>query len=144
MKGVQRISIDRLDLDLRGIDRGLAEAAVQLLGSALEARLSGEPSRMPAPGAADAHALAHHLADRVATQLNSTPSPKAEHHAARRTGPASQKPIQYEVFSRLERLRLHVLLKHEPNGWNTGRARGALIAHHLVDAGAVQCRSRQQ
>jgi hypothetical protein len=63
----QRVSIDRLALDLRGIDPLLAQAAVRLLGAALEARLSGA-----APAAirgTDAQALAHHLADRVAHQI---------------------------------------------------------------------------
>ncbi len=77
----QRVSIERLDLDLRGIDPALAEAAVRLLGPALEARLSGNAGS--APQERSAHALAHHLAERVASQL---PSNKAEepHHAARR------------------------------------------------------------
>ena len=77
----QRISIDQLNLDLRGIDPALAEAAVRLLGPALEARLSGATPGERATGAADAQALAHHLADRVASQL---PSTKDADHAARR------------------------------------------------------------
>ena len=73
------VHIDRLDLDLRGIDPVLAEAAVRLLGPALEARLSGGPAIQRG---SDAQALAHHLADRVASQL---PTHKTEQqHAARR------------------------------------------------------------
>jgi butyrate kinase len=74
------VHIDRLGLDLRGIDPVLAEAAVRLLGPALEARLSGGPAIQRG---SDAHALAHHLADRVASQL---PTQRTEQeHAARRT-----------------------------------------------------------
>ena len=90
----QRISIDRLDLDLRGIDPALAEAAVKLFGPALEARLAGG-ARHQAPGAPMAHQLAHHLANhlaeqvagQVASQVNNKPStPTTEaNHAARRT-----------------------------------------------------------
>jgi hypothetical protein len=73
------VHIDRLDLDLRGIDPVLAEAAVRLLGPALEARLSGGSAIQRG---SDAQALAHHLADRVAGQL---PTHKTEQpHAARR------------------------------------------------------------
>lgn len=85
------LHIDRLDLDLRGIDPVLAEAAVRLLGPALEARLSGLPAMQRGSDAHAlahalahqlAHQLAHHLADRVASQL---PSHKTEQqHAARR------------------------------------------------------------
>jgi hypothetical protein len=75
----QRVHIDRLDLDLRGIDPVLAAAAVRLLGPALEARLSGAAA---VHRGADAHALAHHLAERVARQLQS--SSKDADHAARR------------------------------------------------------------
>lgn len=77
------LHIDRLDLDLRGIDPVLAEAAVRLLGPALEARLSGQPAMQRGSDAhALAHQLAHHLADRVASQL---PSHKTgQQHAARR------------------------------------------------------------
>ena len=77
------LHIDRLDLDLRGIDPVLAEAAVRLLGPALEARLSGRPAIQHGSDAqALAHQLAHHLADRVASQL---PTHKTEQqHAARR------------------------------------------------------------
>lgn len=79
------VHIDRLDLDLRGIDPVLAEAATRLLGPALEARLSGGPAIQRS---CDAQALAHeladyladHLADRVASQL---PTQKTEQpHAA--------------------------------------------------------------
>jgi hypothetical protein len=36
----RRLSIDRLDLDLRGIDPAVAEAAVRLLGPALQEQLA--------------------------------------------------------------------------------------------------------
>lgn len=77
-----RVNIDRLDLDLRGVDPVLAEAAVRLLGPALEARLAGSAGRMPE--GRSAHALAHHLAERVARQLPSTHQPEPQDHAARR------------------------------------------------------------
>ncbi|MDY0745275.1 hypothetical protein SNE35_12205 [Paucibacter sp. R3-3] len=76
---MNRIDIERLDLDLRGIDPALAEAAVRLLGPALEARLGGAAGRMPE--GRTPQALAHHLAERVAGQL---PSTETSHHAARR------------------------------------------------------------
>jgi len=74
------VGIDRLDLDLRGIDPALATAAVRLLASALEARLAGNAG--PVPAGRSPAALAHHLAERVAAQLQ--PSPEAQDHAARR------------------------------------------------------------
>ena len=77
------VHIDRLDLDLRGIDPVLAEAATRLLGPALEARLSGGPAIQRGSDAqALAHHLADHLADRVASQLPTHQTDQA--HAARR------------------------------------------------------------
>lgn len=52
-----RIRIDRLDLDLRGIDPQLAEAAVRLLGPALQAELARGIER----GAVVAHGSAAHV-----------------------------------------------------------------------------------
>ena len=83
---MSRVNVDRLDLDLRGIDPALAEAAVRLFGPALGARLAGAA---PVHRGADAQALAHHLAERVASQLpssssSSSSSSKEAPHAARR------------------------------------------------------------
>lgn len=84
-----RIVIDRLDLDLRGIDPALAQAAVQRLAPALQAHLrSAAQPGVPAPAgrkaavpaaapaapatpatAATPDALAAHLAQRIARRL---------------------------------------------------------------------------
>jgi hypothetical protein len=70
--------IDRLDLDLRGIDPQVAEAAVRLFGSALQAELErgierrGNAARVDAGRVApesEADALAARLAQRVAGAL---------------------------------------------------------------------------
>jgi hypothetical protein len=72
-----RIVIDRLDLDLRGIDPALARAAVQQLAAALRARLQ---AGLPPAAAATADlglaaspatpdALAAHLAQQIARRL---------------------------------------------------------------------------
>ncbi|MCE4555801.1 hypothetical protein [Pelomonas cellulosilytica] len=76
---MKRIHIERLDLDLRGIDPALAEAAVRLLGPALEARLGGVTA--PLPEGRTPQVLANHLADRIAGRL---PSTETFPHAARR------------------------------------------------------------
>jgi len=71
----RRISIDRLDLDLRGIDPAVAEAAVRLLGPALQEALGRRhgpvrnASRLDAGRVAPAsepRALAASLAQRIA------------------------------------------------------------------------------
>jgi hypothetical protein len=49
-----RVVIDRLDLDLRGIDRRVAEAALPLIGAALQGRLPATPG----PAAALAQRIA--------------------------------------------------------------------------------------
>jgi len=71
----RRIHIDRLDLDLRGIDPAVAEAAVRLLGPALQAQFAQrqgpitsaariDAGRIAPPG--EPHALASRLAERIA------------------------------------------------------------------------------
>ena len=71
----RRIAIDRLDLDLRGIDPAVAEAAVRKLGPALREHLASQGGGMvPAARidagtvapAADAERLANGLAQRIA------------------------------------------------------------------------------
>ena len=73
----RRVAIDRLDLDLRGIDPALAEAAVRLLGPALQtafARRGGALHGMAAARvdagrvapASEPQALAERLAQRIA------------------------------------------------------------------------------
>jgi hypothetical protein len=71
----RRIAIDRLDLDLRGIDPAVAEAAVRRLGPALREQLA-RPGGGIVPAAdidagtvapaADAQGLANGLAQRIA------------------------------------------------------------------------------
>ncbi len=75
---MKRISIDRLDLDLRGIDPAIAEAAVRRLGPALRDQLAGTAGGV-APAASgdggrvapagDAQALATGLAQRIARRV---------------------------------------------------------------------------
>lgn len=79
-----RVHIDRLELDLRGIDPQIAEAAVRLFGPALQAELArgiehrsigqhGSAARIDAGRIApesEAGALAARLAQRVAGTLN--------------------------------------------------------------------------
>jgi hypothetical protein len=65
-----RIVIDRLDLDLRGIDRSVAEAALPLIGTALQGRL--------APSASPAAALALRIAAGLAPHLRVQAVPKPE------------------------------------------------------------------
>jgi hypothetical protein len=60
-----RIVIDRLDLDLRGIDRNVAEAALPLIGAALQGRLGNQSG----PAVA--------LAQRIATGLTAQLAPHA-------------------------------------------------------------------
>jgi hypothetical protein len=71
---MNRIDIDRLELDLRGIDPAVAEAAVRLLGPALQAALAAgatgaassahiDAGRIVPP--ADAGGLAQQLAQRI-------------------------------------------------------------------------------
>ena len=71
----KRISIDRLDLDLRGVDPAVAEAAVRLLGPALQEQLAqrqgpiNTAARIDAGAIAPAgepRALANRLAQRIA------------------------------------------------------------------------------
>jgi hypothetical protein len=81
----RHVHIDRLDLDLRGLDPALAEAAVRALGPALQRQLAQAGSRPPAqsapridaghvPAGGDAQALADRLAQRIAA--STTPGPK--------------------------------------------------------------------
>jgi hypothetical protein len=75
----RRLSIDRLDLDLRGIDPAVAEAAVRLLGPALQeqlaqrqgpfnaaARIDAGSIAVPATAGSEPRALANGLAQRIA------------------------------------------------------------------------------
>jgi len=71
----QRISIERIDLDLRGIDPALAETAARLLGAALRAQFAqwrsgvAPAQRIDAGSVAaapDAATLAARLAQRIA------------------------------------------------------------------------------
>lgn len=75
----RRVQIDRLELDLRGIDPQVAEAAVRLFGPALQAELArgierrGNAAHIDAgriAPEAQAGALAERLAQRVAAALN--------------------------------------------------------------------------
>ena len=63
------LHIDRLSLDLRGIDPALAEAAVRLLGRALQAQMDGTVRDRVVAGRiaaiSDPQALAERLAERV-------------------------------------------------------------------------------
>jgi hypothetical protein len=52
------ISIDRLDLDLRGIDPAVAEAAVRLLGPALQEQLAQRHGPINAAAEIDAGVIA--------------------------------------------------------------------------------------
>ena len=71
----RRISIDRLDLDLRGIDPAIAEAAVRLLGPALQEQFAQRQGPINTAARIDAGriapvseplALATRLAQRIA------------------------------------------------------------------------------
>lgn len=73
------VRIDRLELDLRGVDPQLAEAAVRLFGPALQAELQRGVERRDGAARIDAgrvapeaqaDALAARLAQRVAGALN--------------------------------------------------------------------------
>lgn len=75
----RRVDIDRLELDLRGVDPQLAEAAVRLFGPALHAELQRGIERRDGAARidagrvapeAEAGALAARLAQRVAGALN--------------------------------------------------------------------------
>jgi hypothetical protein len=75
---MKRISIDRLDLDLRGVDPAVAEAAVRRLGLALREQLAlADGGIVPAARidagsvapAADAQGLANGLARRIAQSV---------------------------------------------------------------------------
>ena len=75
----RRLHIDRIDLDLRGIDPATAEVAVRLLGPALQAELAhSAPGRLAASAQIDAgriapasgpQGLATRLAQRIAGAL---------------------------------------------------------------------------
>jgi hypothetical protein len=71
----RRIVIDRLDLDLRGVDPEVARQAVRLLGPALRAALPAA-DHQPLPrerldaGAGDAADLAAALAGRIAGRIS--------------------------------------------------------------------------
>jgi hypothetical protein len=71
----RRISIDRLDLDLRGVDPDVAQAAVRLLGPALREQFAARQGPISAAASIDAghiapasepHALANRIAQRIA------------------------------------------------------------------------------
>ena len=74
----RHVRIERLELDLRGMDPATAEAAVRLLGPALQAELARRPAtRTASAGRIDAgrvaaasepQALAASLATRIAQQ----------------------------------------------------------------------------
>jgi len=74
----RRISIDRLDVDLRGIAPSIAEAAVRRLGPALREQLARPGGDIAAAGrveagrvapAGDAQGLATGLAQRIAQSI---------------------------------------------------------------------------
>lgn len=85
-----RVAIDRLHLDLRGIDPALAEAAVRLLGPALQAAFSRRTGGVALHGAAhvDAGRIApasepQALADRLAQRIaHATAAPIAKKNEA--------------------------------------------------------------
>jgi hypothetical protein len=71
----RRLHIDRLELDLRGVDPAVAEAAVRLLGPALQAQLAHAQGPLASAARIDAgrvaassepQALANGLAQRIA------------------------------------------------------------------------------
>ena len=75
----RRISIDQLDLDLRGIDHAVAEAAVRLLGPALREQLAERHGPINTAARIDAgriapvsepRALANGLAQRIAQRTS--------------------------------------------------------------------------
>lgn len=80
----RRIVIDRLDLDLRGIDSATAQAAARLLGPALSRALQQrdftarsverlDAGRIDSPASPQPAALAAHIAGQIAKQT-STPN----------------------------------------------------------------------
>lgn len=83
----RHVQIDRLELDLRGLDPAVVEAAVRALGPALQrelAQMHAVPrqalrcaARIDAghlPATVDARGLTHELAQRIAVSVN--PEPK--------------------------------------------------------------------
>jgi hypothetical protein len=93
----RRIVIDRLDLDLRGVDPEVARQAVRLLGPALRAALPAAdhqplPRERPDAGAVaatgDAADLAAALAGRIAGQI----SGRIGGRTGGRIGDAAQEP----------------------------------------------------
>jgi hypothetical protein len=81
----RRLNIDRLDLDLRGIEPGIAEAAVRALGPALTTALAGrelrlvsaaqvDAGRIASTAAPSASALAAQIAQRIADRAGGEPS----------------------------------------------------------------------
>jgi hypothetical protein len=76
---MKRLSIDRLDLDLRGVPHGTAENAARLLGPALARALEGRRVTAAAAesidagriaGTTDAGALAAGIAQRIADKTS--------------------------------------------------------------------------
>lgn len=70
----KRISINRLDLDLRGVDPATAEAAVRLLGPALQAAFAQRHGGIASAARIDAGRIApasepQALAERLAQRL---------------------------------------------------------------------------
>lgn len=77
----RRLHIERLELDLRGVAPGTAEAAVRLLGPAVARALAGrrvgaasteriDAGRISLAGAVDAGTLASQLAQRIASKTS--------------------------------------------------------------------------
>jgi len=74
--GKRRIRIERLDLDLRGIDPATADASARALGPALKGALAADSSRIAPARRLDAGRLsspaspgAHDLAARIAERI---------------------------------------------------------------------------
>jgi hypothetical protein len=76
----RRVRIDRLELDLRGIDPGTANAAAHALGAALAQALAAhhahiqpadrvDAGRIESPASPDAHHLATGIARRIADTI---------------------------------------------------------------------------
>lgn len=89
----RRIVIDRLDLDLRGIDPATAQAAARLLGPALSRALQQrdftarsverlDAGRIDSPASPQPAALAAHIAGQIARQIaKQTSTPNATRKA---------------------------------------------------------------
>ncbi|MEO8123987.1 MAG: hypothetical protein ABI633_08055 [Burkholderiales bacterium] len=87
----RRIRIDQLDLDLRGVDPAVAEAAVHLLGPALQAQFSERLGGFESASRVDAgrvaptgepQALATRLAQRIAQGIAQGSAPRVAPNTA--------------------------------------------------------------